>query len=82
MTDLSERLEVLMRNTQFMETTLREDRYRDGTFSSSSGNEVIKILQQTKKELLELMKEALRDEVYIEAAKKQMIPVVAVQIQG
>ena len=82
MTDLSERLEVLMKNTQFMETTLREGRYNDGNFKSSSGNEVIKILQQTKKELLELMKEAIRDEVYIEAAKKQMIPVVAVQIQG
>ena len=82
MTNASERLEVLMRNTQFMETTLREGRYRDGTFSSSSGNEVIKILQQTKNELLNLMKEAIRDEVYIEAAKKQMIPVVAVQISN
>ena len=82
MTNMSERLEILMKNTQFMETTLREGRYNNGTFSSSSGNEVIKILQQTKKELLELMKEAIRDEVYIEAAKKQMIPVVAVQIQG
>ena len=82
MIDASERLEVLMRNTQFMETTLREGRYKDGTFSSSSGNEVIKILQQTKNELLNLMKEAIRDEVYIEAAKKQMIPVVAVQISN
>ena len=82
MTNMSARLETLMKNAQFMETTLREGRHRDGTFSSCSGNDVIKILQQTKKELLELMKEAIRDEVYIEAAKKQMIPVVAVQIQG
>ena len=80
MKNLSTRLEKLMHEIQQTKKVLRDGRYTNGTYSSSSGNSTLTNLSILEREALELMKEALRAEAY-EEAREQLLAKITIAIE-
>ena len=80
MKNLSTRLEKLMHEIQQTKRVLRDGRYTNGTYSSSSGNSTLTNLSILEREILELMKEALRAEAYTEA-REQLLAKITIAIE-
>lgn len=80
MKNLSTRLEKLMHEIQQTKKVLRDGRYTNGTYSSSSGNSTLTNLSILEREALELMKEALCAEAYAEA-REQLLAKITIAIE-
>lgn len=80
MKNLSTRLEKLMHEIQQTKRVLRDGRYTNGTYSSSSGSSTLTNLSILERETLELMKEALRAEAYAEA-REQLLAKITIAIE-
>jgi hypothetical protein len=80
MTNLSERLELLMNKAKISAREVRNGRYTNGSYSSSAGNTAIYALDMLEKELLELMKQALRSEAYNEA-REMLVAQISVSVR-
>lgn len=77
---ISTELEKMMREIDNAKDTLKEGKYRNGSFSGSNARSTIWKLEKIEEKLYEMVKEALVAEATIEA-KENFLAQISIQIK-